>query len=154
MAKKELPEVNVAKAHAVWQGGECSEIKTPDGHTLYIDSPGYAGGTPKGPAPTGMMICAYAGATNMLLKRITGGLGVTIHALEVAARGSYSPRGIAGLEGYHPRYTKVEVDIDIRTDATAAQMEQIKSERRRRCPVYGMLSASGAEMKENWNISS
>jgi uncharacterized OsmC-like protein len=154
MAKRELPEINVAKAHAVWQGGECSEIKTPDGHTLYIDSPGYAGGTPKGPAPTGMMICAYAGATNMLLKRITEGMGVTIHSLDVEARGAYSPRGIAGQEGYHPRFTEIELEVTLRSDATSDQIEEIKAGRQRRCPAYGVLSASGATMKEKWNVSS
>ncbi len=153
MAKKEVPEVNTAKAHAVWEGAECSRITTPSGQTLYIDSPAYAGGEPKGPAPTEMMMCAYAGATAMLLYRITQGMEVTIHSLEVDARGTYSPRGIAGLEGHHPRYTEIEVDIKISTDATPGQLERIKADRRRRCPVHGVLAASGAEMKESWEFS-
>ncbi len=150
---KELPESNVATAHAVWEGAECSRITTPSGQTLYIDSPAYAGGAPKGPAPTEMMMCAYAGATAMLLQRITQGMGVAIHEMEVDARGTYSPRGIAGMEGCHPRYTRVEVEVTIRTDATPEQVERIKAERRRRCPAYGVLAASGAEMTETWNVS-
>ena len=153
MAKKELPEINVAAAHADWQGQECSRVTTPSGQVVHIDSPAYAGGTPKGPAPTEMMMCAYAGATGMLLYRITQGMGVAIHSLQVDARGTYSPRGIAGMEGYHPRYTQVEVDIRIRTDASPEQMEKIKADRRRRCPVHSVLAASGAEMKENWTVS-
>ena len=154
MAKKEVPETNVAKAHAVWEGAECARLTTPSGQTLNLDSPAAAGGEPKGPAPTEMMMCAYAGATAMLLYRITQGMGITIHELEVDARGTYSPRGIAGAEGYHPCYTEVEVDIKIRTDAASDQIEQIKFERRLRCPSYGVLAASGAEMKENWDVSS
>lgn len=153
MAKKELPEINVATAHAEWEGGECSRITTPSGQTVHIDSPAYAGGAPKGPAPTEMMMCAYAGATAMLLYRITQGMGVAIRSLEVDARGTYSPRGIAGMEGYHPRYTEVEVDIKMNTDAGPEQLERIKADRRRRCPVHGVLAASGAEMKENWDVS-
>ena len=153
MAKKELPEVNIAKAHADWGGAECSRITTPSGQTVHIDSPAYAGGEPKGPAPTEMMMCAYAGATAMLLYRITQGMEVAIHSLEVDARGTYSPRGIAGMEGYHPRYTGVEVDIKIGTGATPEQLERIKTDRRRRCPVHCVLAASGAEMKENWDLS-
>lgn len=154
MAKKELPEVNVAKAHAFWEGGECSRITTPSGQTVYIDSPAYAGGAPKGPAPTEMMMCAYAGATALLLHRITQAMGVKIHSLEVDAHGTYSPRGIAGMEGYHPRFTRVDLEVDIRTDATPEQMERIQAERRRRCPVHSLLAAAGAEMKESWRVSS
>lgn len=150
---KQVPEANTAKAHAVWEGGECSRISTPSGQTVYIDSPAYAGGTPKGPAPTEMMMCAYAGATAMLLYRITQPMGVAIHSLEVDARGTYSPRGIGGIEGYHPRYTEVEVEITLRTDATPGQLEEIKAARRRRCPAHCTLEASGAEMKEIWNVS-
>ena len=121
--------------------------------TLYIDSPAYAGGEPKGPVPTEMMMCAYAGATAMLLYRITQGMGITIHELEVDARDIYSPRGIGGIEGYYPCYTEIEVDIKIRTDAASDQIEQFKFDWRLRCTAYGVLAASGAEMKENWDLS-
>ncbi len=154
MAEKELPEINVAKAHAVWEGEERSRISTPSGQSVYIDSPAYAGGMPKGPAPTEMMMCAYAGATAMLIWRITQAMGVTIKSLEVDARGTYSPRGIAGMEGYHPRYSEVEAEVRIATNASAEQLVQIKADRRRRCPVHSVLAASGAEMKETWSVSS
>lgn len=154
MSAKVLPEINVAKAHAVWEEKERSRISTPSGQTVYIDSPAYAGGAPKGPAPTEMMMCAYAGATALLIWRITQAMGVTIKSLDVDARGTYSPRGIAGMEGHHPRFTGVEVEVRIATDASAEQLEEIKAGRRRRCPVYSVLAASGAEMKETWSASS
>ena len=154
MPEKELLELNVAKAHAVWEGEERSRISTPSGQSVYIDSPAYAGGTPKGPAPTEMMMCTYAGATAMIIWRITQAMGVTIKSIEVDARGTYSPRGIAGMEGYHPRYSEVEAEVRIATNASAEQLVQIKTDRRRRCPVYSVLAASGAEMKETWNVSS
>jgi len=123
------------------------------GQTLHIDSPAYASGEPKGSAPTEMMMFAYTGATAMLFYRITQDMGITTHELEVDARGIYSPRGIGGIEGYYPCYTEIEVDIKICTDAASDQIEQFKFDWRLRCTTYGVLAASGAEMKENWDLS-
>ncbi|MFQ5912412.1 MAG: OsmC family protein [Nitrospinota bacterium] len=149
---KELPETIENWAEADWQGHQKSIVKTKSGHTLIVDEPRSIGGTDEGTSPMGYLFTAMAGCTAVIVERVAKGLGIEIQAMKVKASGIYSPRGIAGQEGYESAPSQFNYEVTLKTAASDAQIEELKDGYFKRCPVYNLCRKSGAEIIENWTI--
>lgn len=149
---KDLPETTTNWAEADWQGHQKSIVRTKSGHTVIVDEPRSMGGTDEGPSPMGYLFAAFAGCTAVILERVASNLGVPIAAMKVRAGGVYSPRGIAGHEGYESAPSEVTSEIILKTSASEAQIEQLKKEYFKRCPVFNLFRKSGAKMSDRWVI--
>ena len=97
---KELPEITSNWAEADWKGHQKSIVTTKSGHTVIVDEPKALGGSDEGPSPTGYLFASLAGCTTVIVERVANDLGIQIDGMKVRAEGFYSPRGIAGQDGY------------------------------------------------------
>ena len=55
------------------------------------------------------------------------------------------------MEEVEVPFDDVVMDIEVETDATPAQMETIKSELEKFCPVAKVFRAAGMTITENWS---
>ena len=149
---KELPEITSNWAEADWKGHQKSVVTTKSGHTVIVDEPRALGGSDEGPSPMGYLFTSLAGCTSVIIERVAKDLGIQIDSMKVRAEGFYSPRAIAGEEGYESGPTEVRSDITLKTSASDEEIENLKKEYFKRCPVFNLFRKSNAKMIDNWVI--
>jgi uncharacterized OsmC-like protein len=118
-----------------------------------IDEPEARGGTNQGLTPTETLMASLLGCTNVITNRIAEHMGVEIGAMDVALSADFDRRGVMLEEDVERPFSNVVLDIDIRTDATPEQMEKIKTDLAKFCPIAKVIRGSGVTITENWNVS-
>ena len=150
---KELPETTDNWAEADFKGHAKSVVTVKGGHTMIVDEPKRLGGSDEGPSPTGYLVTSLAGCTAVILERVMKDAKLEVESLKVKSTIVYSPRGIAGQEGYKSNPSEAVTDVWFKTSATPEQVEVAKVDYFRRCPVYNLFAASGCKMTDNWHVN-
>jgi uncharacterized OsmC-like protein len=117
-----------------------------------IDEPVVRGGTNVGPTPTEMLMTSLIGCTNVVSQRIEHRDGVHFGAMTIALHAKFDRRGAAMDEEIDLPFPVIMVTIDVHTDATPEQMDVIKTDLTRFCPVAKMMRAAGTVIEETWNV--
>lgn len=120
--------------------------------TAIIDEPEARGGTNKGLTPTETLMAALIGCTNVITQRIAHAKGVTIGDMRVDALAKFDRRGVSLQEEIDVPFLGVDLTIDISTDADTAQMEEIKSDLAKFCPIAKVIRGAGTPIEETWNV--
>ena len=150
---KELPETTENWAEADFKGHAKSIVTLMRGYTLVMDEPKHLGGSGEGPSPMDYLVTSLAGCTAVILERCAKDAKLDIGSLKVKSTIVYSPRGIAGQEGYQSNPSEAHSEIWLEIDATEEQVEALKAEYFRRCPVYNLYKASGCAMRDTWHVN-
>lgn len=122
--------------------------------TGIIDEPEVRGGTNKGLTPTETLMASLIGCTNVISHRIAHHMGVEIGSMDIALSVDFDRRGVMLEEDVERPFSNIVLDIDITTDATPEQMEKIKTDLAKFCPIAKVIRGSGVTITENWNVSS
>jgi putative redox protein len=118
--------------------------------TAIIDEPEVRGGTNQGLTPTETLVSALIGCTNVISQRLAHRDGVTFGEMKIDARAQFDRRG-AGLEAeIDVPFPSIELKISVQTDATPQQLEQIKLDLARYCPIAKVIRAAGTQIDEIW----
>lgn len=153
---EDYPENRENWAEAHFEGRAKCRVETKSGHTIISDEPegfaGGAGGRNEGPTPSGLLVSAFAADIPVILQRIANELEISISAIRARVLIEFSPRGIAGFPGYDPAPHKAVSDIWISTGAPNEQIEEMKAQYLRRCPLYNLFRKSGCAMTDNWHV--
>ena len=120
--------------------------------TATIDEPEARGGTNQGLTPTETLISALIGCTNVISQRIAERDGVTIGEMTIDSRATFDRRGVSLSEEVDVPFPRITLDIQVKTDATAAQLETIKADLGRFCPIAKVIRSAGSELTENWTV--
>lgn len=115
-----------------------------------IDEPEARGGTNKGLTPTEMQLAALVGCTNVITQRIAHEMGVTLGAMEIDAKADFDRRGAMLAEEIEVPFPDITLTIDLETDASPDQIERIKADLGRFCPIAKVLRGSGSRIEEIW----
>ena len=115
-----------------------------------IDEPIARDGTNEGLTPTETLMAALIGCTNVITKRIAHGMGVEMGELEVNLTSDFDRRGVTLAEEIERPFANIVMDIEVATDATAEQMEAIKTDLAKYCPIAKVIRGSGVTITENW----
>jgi len=118
-----------------------------------IDEPVARGGTNLGLTPTETLVSALIGCTNVITQRIAHRDGVKIGTMAIDALAKLDRRGAAMEAEIDVPFPSIALTITLTTDATPAQMEVIKTDLARFCPIAKVLRASGTEIAETWTVS-
>ena len=88
---------------------------------MVVDEPRRMGGSDEAPSPMGYLVTSLAGCTAVILERCAKDAKLEIGSLKVKSSIVYSPRGIAGQEGYqsNPSEARSEIWLDIDGDGRA-----------------------------------
>lgn len=118
-----------------------------------IDEPEARGGTNQGPSPTETLMCSLIGCTNVITQKIAHKMGVKVNAMEVKLSSQFDRRGVLLEEEVDLPFFDLVMDIDIKTDATDEQMDKIKNDLAKFCPIAKVIRGYGATITENWHIT-
>lgn len=120
--------------------------------TVTIDEPADRGGTNLGPTPTEALAASLLGCTNVIARRVAKKAGIAIHDLHIKLEMSFDRRGANLMEEVDVPFPDMRMLVSLTTDADGGQVEQLKVDVRRFCPIACMLRASGTTLVEEWEV--
>lgn len=137
--------------------GDCpthsrTEISTRDVTTI-IDEPKEREGTNMGPSPTETLVAALIACTNVIGHKCAKRHGVEFSAMSVDAEATLDRRGTRLLEEIEVPFPKIRLMINVTTDASEADMEKVKADLHRFCPVSKVVRNAGTELEEIWSVT-
>ena len=140
------------KVNATGETHARSKVRARDVEST-IDEPLERDGTNQGLSPTETLMASLIGCTNVITKRIAHGMGVETGEMEVNLTANFDRRGTMLMEEIERPFTDIVMDITIATDATAAQMDDIKRDLAMYCPIAKVIRGSGVTITENWTVT-
>jgi uncharacterized OsmC-like protein len=140
----------VARQSGVGQTHSRSHVRVRDTYNI-IDEPLERGGSNLGLSPTETMMSALIGCTNVISNKIAKSKGVTFGTMKIDMSYKFNRLGTLLVEKVDLPFDEVVLDIDIETDATDAQMQDIQHELEKFCPVAVVFRAAGMTITENWS---
>jgi len=117
-----------------------------------IDEPVERGGTNLGMSPTETFAASLIGCTNVIGHKIAHKNGVEFKAMKIRLEADFDRRGVTLAEDVGVPFPAMTLFIDVTTDATEAQIDQIRHELAMYCPIAKVVRASGTQLSEVWNI--
>lgn len=120
--------------------------------TVCIDEPLARGGTNLGLTPTETLVSALIGCTNVISQRIAHRDGVSFGDMTINATAKFDRRGVSLEEEIEAPFVSIALDITVKTDATEAQLDRIKTDLARFCPIAKMIRAAGTPITETWTV--
>lgn len=115
-----------------------------------IDEPPERDGTNLGLTPTETLMSSLIGCTNVISKRIAHGMGVEMGEMKIALTADFNRLGAMLMEEVETPFSNIVMDIEVATNATPDQLETIKTDLAKFCPVAKVMRASGITITENW----
>ena len=118
-----------------------------------IDEPEARGGTNQGLTPTETLMASLIGCTNVISKRIAHKMGIDLGEMDIQLSAKFDRRGTMLEEEIDVPFSEVTMDIEIDTDATEEQINMLKIDLAKFCPIAKVLRGSGVNIIENWIIN-
>jgi len=137
--------------------GDCptharTEISTRDVRAI-IDEPKERDGTNMAPTPTETLVGALIACTNVISHKCAHKHGVKFSSMSIDAEASFDRRGTQLLEEIEVPFPRIRVMINVVTDASDTDVEKVKSDLHRFCPVSKVIRNAGTEIEEVWNVT-
>jgi len=117
-----------------------------------IDEPLVRDGTNQGFTPTETVLSSLMGCTNVVGHRLAHRMGIVLHDMRIELVCQLDRRGAALETEVDVPFVEIHMDIHVRTTADASQIDTLKSELAKFCPIAVMLRASGTRLTETWHI--
>lgn len=120
--------------------------------TATIDEPLERGGTNLGLSPTETLMSSLIGCTNVISKKIAHKAGFELGEMKVSLTSKFDRRGVLLMEEVDTPFTDIVMDIEVATNGTPEQMDAMKTDLAKFCPVAKVIRAAGVTITENWVI--
>jgi len=120
------------------------------GLTKIIDEPAERGGTNLGMSPTETFAASLIGCTNVISHKIAHKNGVVFKAMKIRLEADFDRRGVTLAEEVAVPFPAMTLFVDVTTDASQAQIDQVRHELSRYCPIAKVVRASGTQLNEVW----
>lgn len=151
MAHVEMPQFVKIPVTATCPNPTRSDIAA-GRHSMVIDEPRSRHGNDEGMLPLQALMASLASCTHVVANQIASELGITFRDSDISITGTFDTRCYAGVAKVDPPFPEIEMKIVLETDATDAQLEDLKAQLRWRCPVAATFSAAGTRINETWEI--
>src|SRR6266508_6770623 len=105
------------------------------------------------PTPTETMVAALIACTNVISHKCARKHGVEFKAVSINAEATLDRRGTQLMKEIEVPFPKIRLIINVTTDASEADMEKVKADLRRFCPISKVVRNSCTELEEVWNVA-
>ncbi|MFC1664658.1 OsmC family protein [Pseudomonadota bacterium] len=150
-------KVTSKSVRTVKMGATCSthartDVKVRDVE-LIVDEPLARGGTNMGFSPTETFMASLIGCTNVIINSIAHKMGVEIANMNIEIDYDFAFLGARVIQEVALPFPEVRMTIDIKTNATSEQIDKIKEDLARFCPVAKMIRNAGCNIVETWAVT-
>lgn len=126
---------------------------TAGNHTMIIDEPASRHGNDEGMLPLQALMAALASCTHVVANQIASELGIVFRDSHIAVTGKFDTRCFTGETPVDPPFPEIDMTVTVATDATEAQLEDLKAQLRWRCPVAATFNGAGTKINEVWDVT-
>lgn len=151
MAQVQMPQFVKIPVTASCPNPTRSDI-TAGRHSLVIDEPPSRHGNDEGMLPLQALMASLASCTHVVANQIASELGITFRDSDISITGTFDTRCYTGISKVDPPFPEIDMKIVLETDATEAQLEDLKAQLRWRCPVAATFAGAGTRINETWDI--
>lgn len=138
------------RAEAECPSHSLAEVKIRD-LTFAIDEPTERGGSNLGPTPTDTALSALIGCTNVIGHKCAAQLGLDIGHLTISAVCDFDRRGVTLTEEIDVPFETVRLTIKTGKPVSSADLEQLKQEVAKYCPISKLFRQAGTIIVEEWS---
>jgi uncharacterized OsmC-like protein len=128
-----------------------TDISTRDVATV-TDEPKERDGTNMGLTPTETLMAALIGCTNVISHKCAKKHGVDFQAMAIEAETNFDRRGVQLIEEIEVPFPKIRLIINVTTSASDGDLEKVKTDLHRFCPIAKVIRNSGTDIEEEWNV--
>lgn len=151
MTSATRPKQTVVPFHVSGTGtGVAQQVDVDGKHTIAVDTYPSFGGEDSAPSPLSYALAALTSCTQVVSAVVAKDLGITLGRITAEATGDLDTAVIGGGAQGNANFDAVRLTVQLETDATAEQFEQLRSETERRCPVSQLFIRSGLEFGNTW----
>ena len=122
-------------------------------HTVVVDEPPHTGGTDTAATPLETLLAGYLACTNVIMHMIADELEIALDSVTFELAAHLDTDGIATRTPTSVPFPEIELTLNITTPAADGEIERLKAELARRCPVSVQLRASGTKITDTWNVT-
>lgn len=117
------------------------------------DEPEIRGGTNEGFAPTEMAIAAFLACTNVIGHKVAHMHNIDIQDMKIDADTEFNRLGVTLQEEVDVPFPSMNLTIEITTSSTDEELEALKRDLPRFCPVGKVFEQSGTKVTTNWVVN-
>ena len=116
------------------------------------DEPVERNGTNEGFAPTEFFLGSLAACSNVISHKIAKKNDINLESMDILIDASFNRLGVTLQEEIDLPFADIQLRIEVSTDASDEQMEVIKRDLPKYCPVAKMIEAAGTKIDTEWVI--
>ncbi len=150
VAEATRPQVVTLTASGAAVEGVRSEISIRDFTPLVMDEPFALGGQDAGPNPMEYVLASLIGCASVMIRIIAGEISFSYSDARFDIRGELDVRGLMGVPGVSPHFSRVAGRILLDTPETPERVGELMRLVESRCPVYNMLRDAGTQLEIVW----
>ncbi len=117
------------------------------------DEPVERGGTNEGLAPTEFFLAALVACSNVIAHKIARKNGIRLESLAISLDAGFNRLGVTLQEEVDLPFPDIKLSIDVKTDASDEQLEILKRDLPRFCPVSKMIEQAGTRIDTEWIVT-
>ncbi len=122
-------------------------------HTTFkSDEPEEFGGTNHGPMPLELLLGAYLSSVGMLSRVAAKEMDFELKGIDLQARAQIDPREIYGLADVDQVVESVTLEVTMTAQGKADMPPELPGTVLKRCPIHGLLKASGVKLSDHWEV--
>ena len=109
--------------------------------SIVVDEPENFGGEDLAPTPVEYILAGYAGCLNVVVNAIAKEMNIAIQHLEINITGNINPERLLGIsDKERAGFKSLNIQLDIKSDASGDMIQKLLSQVRERCPVNDNLT--------------
>jgi uncharacterized OsmC-like protein len=116
------------------------------------DEPEERGGTNEGFAPTEFFLGGLVACSNVISHKIAKKNDINLESMDISIDAGFNRLGVTLQEEIDLPFPDIKLRIEVTTDASDEQMEVIKRDLPKYCPVAKMIEAAGTKIDTEWVI--
>jgi uncharacterized OsmC-like protein len=116
------------------------------------DEPEERGGTNEGMSPTEFFLSSLVACSNVISHKIAKKNDIQLASLDISAEAGFNRLGVTLQEEVDLPFPDIKLRIEATTDASAEQLEILKRDLPRFCPVSRMIEKAGCTIDTDWLI--
>ena len=117
------------------------------------DEPEVRGGTNEGMAPTEMALAALIACSNVITHKIAAKNNIEITKVDFEVDAEFNRLGVTLQEDVTVPFPEILLKINLVTNATEQELDILKRDLPKFCPVSKVFVASGSNVVTDWVVS-
>ena len=122
------------------------------GIRVTIDEPPERGGNDLGPTPPETLLAALVGCTNRIGRKIAAAKGIDIENMSIEVDAVFDRRGVNLEREVDIPFRQIRLTVEVTTTADEADVDALRKDLTRFCPVAKILRQAGTPIHEAWTI--